>query len=77
MDLQPHAWGDAWQDPASAPRLAPLLVLGGGLEGVSPAADREADLDDPAVCDRLSRAVPEAVLQLLERHAPRAGAAPA
>jgi uncharacterized protein len=75
VDLQPEAWGDTWQDPASAPLLAPLLVLGGGLEGVSPAVDADADLDDPAVCDRLSRAVPEAVLHLLARHAPPPGTA--
>jgi uncharacterized protein len=65
VDLQPAAWGDAWADPA----LAPLLVLGGGLEGVTPATGDDADPDDPAVCDRLSRAVPDAVLQLRARHA--------
>ena len=75
MDLQPEAWGDTWQDIALAPVLAPLLVLGGGLEGVTPAADANADLDDPTVCDRLSRAVPDAVLHLLARHAPQAGTA--
>lgn len=61
VDLVPAAWGDAWTDPA----LAPLLQLGGGLEGVAMA--EVADLDDPAVCDRLSRAVPDAVLRLLAR----------
>lgn len=75
VDLQPEAWGDTWQDIALAPVLAPLLVLGGGLEGVTPAADANADLDDPTVCDRLSRAVPDAVLHLLARHAPQAGTA--
>lgn len=73
VDLQPAAWGDTWHATASAPLLAPLLVLGGGLAGVTPAADADADLDDPAVCDRLSRAVPDAVLHLLRRHAPQAG----
>ncbi len=63
VDLQPVAWGDTWQDPA----LAPLLVLGGGLEGATPAGTAADDLDDPAVCDRLSRAVPEAVLHLRGR----------
>jgi uncharacterized protein len=75
VDLRPGAWGDIWQQPTSAPLLAPLLVLGGGLEGVTPVADAGADLDDPNVCDRLSRAVPEAVLHLLARHAPPPGTA--
>jgi len=60
VDLWPAAWGRTWDDPA----LAPLLLLGGGLEGAAPAVATEGDLDDPAVCDRLSRAVPEAVLRL-------------
>ncbi len=71
VDLQPAAWGDVWQDAA----LAPLLVLGGGLEGqaqevaaASARADLD-DLDDPAVCDKLSRTVPDAVLHLLARSA--------
>ena len=65
VDLQPDAWGAVWADPA----LAPLLVLGGGLEGQTPSAGTDADLDDPAVCDGLSRAVPDAVLHLLARSA--------
>lgn len=75
VDLRPEAWGDTWRDAAAASLLAPLLVLGGGLEGATPAADADADLDDPAVCDRLSRAVPEAVLHLLARYAPPPGIA--
>jgi uncharacterized protein len=75
VDLQPAAWGDVWQDPAAAPRLAPLLVLGGGLQGVTPVAGGDADLDDPAVCDRLSRGVPDAVLHLAQRYAPQPGRA--
>jgi len=64
VDLMPAAWGSTWADPA----LAPLLQLGGGLDGVTPAGvDAGADIDDPAECDRLSRAVPEAVLGLLAR----------
>jgi uncharacterized protein len=75
VDLLPVAWGSVWDDPA----LAPLLLLGGGLDGVVPAsaagaaepagadAVAVADIDDPAVCDRLSRAVPETVLGLLTR----------
>jgi len=67
VDLQPAAWGEVWSDPV----LAPLLVLGGGLEGAAPVAggDAAGDLDDPAVCDRLSRAVPDAVLHLWARRA--------
>jgi len=66
VDLQPEAWGNAWEDPA----LAPLLVLGGGLDGVTVSGvDADSDLADPVVCDRLSRAVPDAVLQLLARRA--------
>ena len=65
VDLQPDAWGAVWVDPA----LAPLLVLGGGLEGQTPWAGADADLDDPAVCNALSRAVPDAVLHLLARSA--------
>ena len=68
VDLQPDAWGHAWSDPV----LAPLLLLGGGLDGHTPgAAQAHAvahDLDDPAVCDKLSRAVPDAVLHLLAQH---------
>lgn len=60
VDLAPAAWGDAWQDPV----LAPLLRLGGGLGEETPAAADPA-LDDPALCDALSRAVPDAVLRLL------------
>ena len=63
VDLQPDAWGDVWVEPA----LEPLVMLGGGLEGPSPAVPADVDLDDPAVCDRLSRAVPDAVLHLLAR----------
>ena len=67
VDLQPATWGETWSDPA----LAPLRILGGGLEGVAPAAgdDAAADPDDAAVCDRLSRAVPDAVLHLRARWA--------
>ena len=70
VDLQPDAWGTVWQDAA----LVPLLLLGGGLDGHSQGATVAGDatdatdpvaIDDPAVCDRLSRAVPDAVLHLL------------
>ena len=64
MDLRPEAWGEAWGDRA----LAPLLQLGGGLDGWPMEGETaEADLDDPAVCDALSRDVPDAVLALQAR----------
>lgn len=69
VDLMPGAWGDAFADAA----LAPLLQLGGGLEGF--ALEEEVDLDDAALCDGLSRVVPEAVLHLRTRYHPDAGAA--
>ncbi len=71
VDLLPSTWEAAWDDPALGPALAPLLVLGGGLADApapSPAGggdDGEGELDDPEVCDGLSRAVPDAVLRLL------------
>jgi uncharacterized protein len=64
VDLMPEAWGDAWADPA----LAPLLTLGGGLEGAAVGEGPAPDLDDPVVCDEVSRAVPDAVLDLAARH---------
>jgi uncharacterized protein len=64
VDLLPSAWDGAWADAA----MAPLLQLGGGLEGVeTPASDNGVDSDDPAEIDRLSRAVPDAVLALRAR----------
>ena len=67
VDLLPSAWDGAWNDPA----VASLLQLGGGLEGVeTPTVDVEgeavdaAEPDDAAAIDRLSRAVPDAVLRL-------------
>ena len=64
VDLDPTAWG-VTEDSAtwSTPEVQPLLQLGGGLEGVEAAAS--PDLEDPAICDELSRAVPDAVLLLL------------
>lgn len=68
VDLRPEAWcavrGDLWADPS----LAPLLHLGGGLDGWPVAGEvADADLDDPAVCDALSRELPDAVLALHDR----------
>lgn len=60
VDLMPDAWGTVWADSA----IAPLLTLGGGLDGLPSAS---ADLDNPTVCDQLSRAVPDAVLGLTQR----------
>jgi uncharacterized protein len=61
VDLLPDAWGDTWADPA----LAPLLMLGGGLEGVALADTLpEGDL---AAIDEASRSVPELVLGLHAR----------
>jgi len=68
VDLLPSAWDTAWDDPALGPALAPLLVLGGGLDpqGAAGDDDEQADeLDDPTICDGLSRSVPDAVLRLL------------
>jgi uncharacterized protein len=62
VDLLPSAWDGAWPDAS----YAPLLQLGGGLEGVA-LSETEAtatDVNDPQVCDALSRAVPDAVLKL-------------
>lgn len=58
VDLVPDAWACDWAQP----ELQALLTLGGGLDSH---AATEAHLDDPAVCDELSRAVPDAVLHLL------------
>jgi len=65
VDLQPAAWGDAFASPA----LAPLLALGGGLDGVALAAVI-AD-DDLAAVDAASRGVPELVLALRAHWQPR------
>ena len=61
VDLAPAAWGEVWADAA----VAPLLVLGGGLDGAPAIELGTPDLDDLAVCDSFSRAVPDAVLHLL------------
>jgi uncharacterized protein len=74
VDLLPAAWAGTWDDPVLAPLLAPLLALGGGLEGHAPSglpANGTGDPDDPVEVDRLSRAVPDAVLQLAARPLPR------
>ena len=64
VDLMPSAWGSVWTDPALASALRPLLLLGGGLDGVPLQAGADENTEDLACCDALSRAVPEAVLSL-------------
>ena len=58
VDLQPEAWAGAF----AAVDAAPLLALGGGLEGVDCAIT--LDEDDLATVNQLSRAVPDVVLAL-------------
>ena len=58
VDLQPDAWAPAF----AAVDAAPLLALGGGLEGVDCAI--VLDEGDLASVDQLSRAVPDVVLAL-------------
>lgn len=58
VDLQPDAWAPAF----ASIDAAPLLALGGGLEGVDCAIT--LDDSDLAEVDRLSRAVPDVVLAL-------------
>ncbi len=80
VDLSPRDWEATWDDPAMGPALAPLLLLGGGLEANELAHDEAEgldadtmaeDLNDPSVCDSLSRAVPDAVLRLLAQREAR------
>jgi uncharacterized protein len=61
VDLLPSAWGRVWNQA----ELAPLLALGGGLEGVVVPGVDALNLDDPQTCDHLSRQVPDAVLHLM------------
>ena len=63
VDLMPDAWGDVWADA----ELRPLRLLGGGLQGAPEVMESELDLDDPVQCDELSRAVPDAVLHLMQQ----------
>jgi uncharacterized protein len=62
VDLRPEAWAVDWSQPV----WAPLLLLGGGLEGQAAPAIETGDAESPQDCDRLSRAVPDAVLGLLQ-----------
>ena len=68
VDLQPSAWDAAWGHPALGAPVAPLLALGGGIDGVdtpAPPAD-----DDLAALDAISRTVPDAALALRQHFRP-------
>ncbi len=65
VDLQPAAWADAF----AAVDAAPLLALGGGLEGVDCALRIEDG--DLAAVDEASRAVPDVVLALRAQMPPQ------
>ena len=60
VDLEPQAWGDSFANE----QLQGLLRLGGGLDGVC--TDAAPPDDDLAAIDQLSRAVPDAVMQLAQ-----------
>lgn len=64
VDLLPSAWEGVIDTPAAAP----IVALGGELDGGGGNAlghQPPVDIDDRATCDMLSRSVPEAVLELL------------
>jgi uncharacterized protein len=69
VDLLPSAWGTLWTQSALRAALRPLLLLGGGLDGdldrLEPPPGSGEDPEDLVSCDAMSRAVPEAVLQLM------------
>ncbi len=67
VDLLPSAW-DGVIDTTTA---EPIVALGGGI---GPKTAPGADTEDRAICDALSRAVPEAVLEL--KAAPKAAVPP-
>lgn len=63
VDLRPETWSSAWADPALLEAAAPLLSLGGTLDGVfSPPPP--TDDDNLPELDAASRAVPDAALAL-------------
>lgn len=64
VDLQPEEWRAVWADPDLGAAMASVLQLGGGLEGDDDTAASE--IDDAKEIDALSRAVPDAVLLLLD-----------
>jgi uncharacterized protein len=65
VDLLPSAWESTWDDAELGAAFTPLLMLGGGLDG-RPQPEQPGG---PEAVDELSRAVPDAVLALLERRA--------
>jgi hypothetical protein len=65
VDLLPSAWGTVFTQPPLADALRPLLLLGGGLDDATPQAGVGEDVNELASCDAMSRAVPDAVLQLM------------
>jgi uncharacterized protein len=67
VDLMPSAWDVVFEDAELGPALAPVLVLGGGLDDEPQPDDAAQDLDDPTTCDPLSRAVPDAVMRVLAK----------
>jgi uncharacterized protein len=69
VDLLPSAWDVVFEDTDLGPALVPLLLLGGGLREQTLQTIEGQDLDDPATCDPISRAVPEAVLRVLAKRA--------
>jgi uncharacterized protein len=69
VDLLPSAWDAVFEDAELGPALAPLLLLGGGLREQALQSIEGQDLDNPRVCDPISRAVPDAVLRVLARRA--------
>ena len=62
VDLAPEAWAARFQDPAFAPWLAPIALLGGDEDQLSDA--QRAQLADLRQLDLLSREVPDAVLAM-------------
>jgi uncharacterized protein len=69
VDLLPSAWDVVFEDAELGPALAPVLLLGGGLREQTLQTLEGQDLDDPRVCDPVSRAVPDAVLRVLAKQA--------
>jgi uncharacterized protein len=69
VDLLPSAWDVLFEDAELGPALAPLLLLGGGLTEQTLQTGDDHDLDNPRVCDPISRAVPDAVLRVWAKRA--------
>lgn len=65
VELDAQAWGPWFDDPELGPALVPIALLGGDEASLDPA--EVGRLQDPAVCDELSRAAMDAVMLLRER----------